>query len=188
VRSLCAGMMMLSASMAVVDIARAQIQPQRLSDYGSAQAPIGYRQPSQYDLQPAQDHLKKIDKNNQELDLPPSGDEITGAGQVGSKEDALTNRIGQENPALDNEIIDIRPSCVRRRGCASSSAVVADPPRVQAPTRAYELRALREQDAAPGQAQETDLRYDRLMSSSSRIRGHRATRAALKPVLAIGAR
>ena len=110
-RSLFAGMMMLSASMAVVDIAQAQIQPQRPGDYGSMQAPIGHRQPSQYDLQPARDHLKKIDKDNQELDMPASRDEITGVGQVGSKEDALTNRIGRDNTALDGEITDICPSC-----------------------------------------------------------------------------
>ena len=110
-RSLFAGMMMLSASMAVVDIAQAQIQPQRPGDYGSMQAPIGHRQPSQYDLQPAQDHLKKIDKDNQELDMPASRDEITGVGQVGSKEDALTNRIGQDNTTLDGEITDICPRC-----------------------------------------------------------------------------
>ena len=99
-RSLFAGMMMLSASMAVVDIAQAQIQPQRPGDYGPIQAPIGHRQPSQYDLQPAQDDLKKIDKDNQ-----------PGAGQVQSTEDALTNRIGQDNTALDGEITDICPSC-----------------------------------------------------------------------------
>jgi hypothetical protein len=110
-RSLFAGMMMLSASMAVVDIAQAQTQPQRPGDYGSMQAPIGHRQPSQYDLQPAQDHLKKIDKDNQELDMPAGRDEITGVGQVGSKEDALTNRIGRDNTALDGEITDICPSC-----------------------------------------------------------------------------
>ena len=110
-RSLFAGMIMLSASMAIVDTAQARIQSQRPPGYGSMQAPIGHRQPSQYDLQPAQDHLKKIDKDNQELDMPAGRDEITGVGQVGSKEDALTNRIGQDNTALDGEITDICPTC-----------------------------------------------------------------------------
>jgi hypothetical protein len=110
-RSLFAGMIMLSASMAVVDIAQAQSQTQRPPGYGSMQAPIGHRQPTQYGLQPTQDDLEKIDKANRQLDLPASQDEITGAGQPQSKEDALTNRIGHDNRALDGEIIDICPSC-----------------------------------------------------------------------------
>jgi hypothetical protein len=75
------------------------------------QAPIGHRQPTQDDLQSTQDNLEKIDKDNQQLVLPASQDEITGAGQVQSEEDALTNRIRQDNPALDSEIMDICPSC-----------------------------------------------------------------------------
>ena len=75
------------------------------------QAPIGHRQPTQYGLQPTQDDLEKIDKANRQLDLPASHDDITGAGPVRSKEDALTNRIGQDNTALDGEITDICPSC-----------------------------------------------------------------------------
>src|ERR1700754_3773303 len=88
-RSLFAGMMMLSASMAVVDIAQAQTQPPRPPGYGSVQAPIGHRQPTKYGLQ----------------------DDVMGAGQLHSSEDSLTNRIGQDNPSLDREITDICPSC-----------------------------------------------------------------------------
>ena len=94
-RSLFAGMIMLSASMAVVDTAQAQIQPQRPAGYGAMQAPIGHRQPTQYDLQPTQDNLEKIDKDNQQLDLPASQDEITGAGQLRSKR-SEERRVGKE--------------------------------------------------------------------------------------------
>ena len=112
-RSLFAGMIMLSASMAVVDLAQAQSQPPRppVAMQAPMQAPIGHRQPTQYGLQPTQDDLEKIDKANRQLDLPASQDDITGAGPVGSKEDALTNRIGQDNTALDGEITDICPTC-----------------------------------------------------------------------------
>jgi hypothetical protein len=108
-RSLFAGMIMLSASMAVVDLAQAQTQSQRSPV--AMQAPIGHRQPTQYGLQPTQDDLQKIDKANRQLDLPASQDDITGAGPLGSKEDNLTNRIGQDNTALDGEITDICPTC-----------------------------------------------------------------------------
>ena len=95
-RSIFAGMIVLSASMAVVDTAQAQIHPERPPGYGSMQAPIGQRQPTQDDLQSTQDELEKIDKDNQLLNLPPSQYDITGAGQV---------------PWLDGEIRDICPSC-----------------------------------------------------------------------------
>jgi hypothetical protein len=174
-RSLFAGMIMLSASMAVVDIAQAQVQPQRPPGYGSMQAPIGHRQPTQDDLQPTQDNLERIDKDNQQLDLPASQDEITGAGQVQSKEDALTNRIGQDNPALDSEITDICPTCggaedapVHHRSWPIHNGFKHQPTQ-------YELRALHQQDVTRGQAQETDQLYDRLMSNQ--ILGRRPARA-----------
>src|ERR1700722_3919040 len=108
-RSLFAGMIMLSVSMAVVDLTEAQTQPQMPPV--AMQAPVGHRQPTQYGLQPTQDDLQKIDKANRQLDLPASQDDITGAGPLGSKEDDLTNRIGQDNTALDGEITDICPTC-----------------------------------------------------------------------------
>jgi hypothetical protein len=52
------------------------------------QAPIGHRRPTQVDLQPTQDDLERIDKDNHELDLPASQDGITGAGPVPAEEDA----------------------------------------------------------------------------------------------------
>ena len=95
-RSIFAGMIVLSASMTDVDTAQAQIHPERPPGYGSMQAPIGQQQPTQDDLQSTQDELEKIDKDNQLLNLPPSQYDITGAGQV---------------PWLDGEIRDICPSC-----------------------------------------------------------------------------
>jgi hypothetical protein len=162
-RSLLLGMVMLSASMAVVDTAHAQIHVP--PSYGSMQAPVGHRQPTQDDLQPTQDNLEKIDKDNQQLDQPASQDEITGAGQLRSTEDALTNRIGQDNPTLDGEILDICPTC----GGAEDAPVHERRWPIHhgfkhQPTR-YDLRALHQQDVTRGQAQETDELYDRLMSN-----------------------
>ena len=132
-RSIFAGMIMLSASMAVVDTARAQIHPERPPGYGSMQAPIGHRQPTQDELQPTQDELEKIDKDNQLLNLPASQDGITGARPLPAEEDALTNRIGQDNPALDSEITDICPSCGGAEDARIHQGVAADPQRVQSP-------------------------------------------------------
>jgi hypothetical protein len=164
-RSLLLGMVMLSASMAVVDTAQAQMQSQRPSGYGSMEAPIGDWQLTQYNQQPTQDDFKKIDKENQDLDLPASQDEITGAGHVQSREDALTNRIGQDNRALDGEITDICPTC----GGAEDAAVHQRSWPIRhgfkhQPSQ-YDLRALHQQDVTRGQAQETDELYDRLMSN-----------------------
>jgi hypothetical protein len=175
-RSLFAGMIMLSVSTAVVDAAQAQIQPQRPPGYGAMQAPIGHRQPTQYDLQPTQDNLEKIDKDNQQLDLPASQDEITGAGQLRSKEDSLTNRIGQDNPALDSEITDICPSCggaenapVHQRSWPNRNGFNHQPTQ-------DELRALHQQDVTRDQAQDTDRLYDQLMSTSNQILGQHPAR------------
>lgn len=174
-RSLFAGMIMLSASMAVVSTAQAQTHPQRPPGYGSVQAPIGHRRPTQDNLQPTQKNLEKIDKDNQQLDLPASQDEITGAGQVRSKEDALTNRIRQDSPALDSEITDICPSCgsaedapVQQRSWPIQNGFNRQPAQ-------YRLRALHQRDVTRGHAQETYQLYDRLMSNQ--ILGRRPARA-----------
>ena len=145
--------------------------------YGSMQAPIGHRQLTQYDLQPAQDDLEKIDNDNQQLDPPASQDEIIGAGQVQSREDALTNRIGQDNPVLDSEITDICPTC----GGAEDAPVhqrswPIDHGFKHQPTQ-YELRALHQQDVKRAQAQEIDRLYDQLMSSSNQILRQHPARA-----------
>jgi hypothetical protein len=153
-RSIFAGMIMLSASMAVVDTARAQINPERPPGYGSMQPQIGHRQPTQDDLQPTQDDLEKIDKDNQLLNLPASQYDITGAGQV---------------PWLDSEIRDICPSC----GSAEDAVHPWSWPTVypwswpiyngfnHQPTQ-DELRALHQEDVRAIKG--TDRLYDRLMS------------------------
>jgi hypothetical protein len=170
-RSLFAGTIMLSASMAVVDTAQAQIHPQRPPGYGSMQAPIGHRQPTQDDLQ-------KIDKDNRELDLPASRDGTTGAGQVPAEEDALTKRIEQDDMRLDREITDICPSC----GGAEDAPPVHQRPWPihngfnHQPTR-NELRALHQEDVTRAQAQEIGRLYDQLMSSSNQILRQHPARA-----------
>jgi hypothetical protein len=152
------------------DAATAPIHPQRPPGYGSMQAPIGHRQPTQDDLQPTQDDLKNIDKDNHELNLPASQDDITGAGQVQSGEDALTKRIGQDNSRLDRQIREICPSCggaevappVHRRAWPVHNGFNHQPSQ-------DELRALHQQDVTSDQAHEIDRLYDQLMSSSDRM-------------------
>ena len=80
-RSIFAGIIMLSASMAVVHTAQAE-------KHGYVQTLIGRQQPSQ-----------------------PSREETIDAGQVHLEEDPLTKRIEQDNARLDRLIRDICPSC-----------------------------------------------------------------------------
>lgn len=110
-RSLFVGLIALSASMAFADTAQAQTQLQRLPSYSSIQAHIGHQPPAQYNLQPTQDDLEKINRDNRQLDMPASQDGITGAGAIPSEEDALTNRIERDDPQIDSEIVDICPTC-----------------------------------------------------------------------------
>ena len=145
-RSIFAGMIMLSASMAVVDTARARIHPERPPGYGSMQAPIGHRQPTQDELQPTQDELEKIDKDNQLLNLPSSQYDITGAGEV---------------PRLDREIRDICPSCGSAEDTVHQWSWPIYNGSNHQPTQ-DELRALHQQDVRAIKG--TDRLYDRLMS------------------------
>jgi hypothetical protein len=105
-RSIFAGIIMLSASMAVVHTAQAQKH-----GCGHMQASIGHLQPTQDDVQQSRDDLKKIEKDNQEVDPPAGPDDMIGGDQVHSEEDALTKRIEQDNARLDREIRGICPSC-----------------------------------------------------------------------------
>jgi hypothetical protein len=73
-RSIFAGIIMLSASVAVV-------QPAQAEKHGYMQAVIGHRQPIQ-----------------------ASRDKTIGADQVHSEEDVLTRRIEQDNTRLDRLI------------------------------------------------------------------------------------
>ena len=145
-RSIFAGVIMLSASMAIVDTAQAQIRLERRSGYASMQAPIGHQQPTQDELQPTEDELEKISKDNQLLNLPASHDDLIGAGQA---------------PWLDGEIRDVCPSC----GSAEDAVHQWSWPIYNGfnhqPTQ-DELRALHQQDVRAIKG--TDRLYDRLMS------------------------
>jgi hypothetical protein len=145
-RSIFAGMIMLSASMAVVDAARAQSRPERPPGYGSMQAPIGHQRPTQDELRPTQDEIEKIDKDNQLLNLPASQDDITGAGQA---------------PWLDGEIRDVCPSCGSAEDAVHQWSWPIYNGFNHTPTQ-DELRALQQQDVRAIKG--TDRLYDRLMS------------------------
>lgn len=145
-RSIFAGMIMLSASMAIVDTAQSQIHPERSLGYGSMQAQIGHRQPTQYDLQSTQDDLEKIDEDNKLLNLPASQADITGAGQA---------------PWLDGEIRDVCPSCGRAEDAVHQWSWPTYHGFNHQPTQ-DELTALRQQDERAIKG--TDRLYDRLMS------------------------
>jgi hypothetical protein len=145
-RSIFAGVIMLSASMAIVDTAQAQIRPERWPGYGSMQAPIGHQQPTRDELQPTQDELEKIDKDNQLLNLPASQDDIIGAGQA---------------PRLDGEIRDVCPSCGSPEDAIHQWSWPIYNGFSHQPTQ-DELRALHQQDARAIKG--TDRLYDRLMS------------------------
>ena len=80
-RSIFAGIVMLSASMAVVHAAQAE-------KHGYVQALIGQRQPIQ-----------------------ASPDKQISADQVHPNEDALTKRIERDNERLDRLILEVCPSC-----------------------------------------------------------------------------
>jgi hypothetical protein len=105
-RSIFAGIIMLSASMAVVHTAQVQKY-----GYGHMRASIGHRQPTQDDVQPSRDDPKKIEKDNQKVDPPAGPDDMIGGDQVHSEEDALTERIEQDNAQLDREIEGICAGC-----------------------------------------------------------------------------
>jgi hypothetical protein len=97
-RSIFAGIILLSASIAVVPTAQAQQQPQ------GPQTQMGYRQLTG-------DDLKAIERDNQRNDLPASQNKVTGAAPVQSEENALTNRVDQDNARLDRLVRGICPTC-----------------------------------------------------------------------------
>lgn len=82
------------------------------------QAPMGHRRPTQDDLQPTQDDLRatrddlqEIEKDNRDLDLPASQDDIIGAGGVHSREEDSAREFEQLGPWNGRQIRDICPSC-----------------------------------------------------------------------------
>lgn len=102
---------MLSASIAVEPTALAQQHPQRSPGYGRLQARGSHRQATKNDLQPSLDDLKAIEKNNRDLDLPTSQNDVMGAVQVHSEEEAQMKRIEQDSVRIDRETRNICPSC-----------------------------------------------------------------------------
>ena len=113
-RLIFAGIIIVSASTAVVHTAEAQKLTPNQPAYGYMQAPVGHQQPTQDDVTAAnqvQFDKKSIEKDNELLDLPASQREIIGADQLQSKDNALGRMIGEENARLDREISGICRGC-----------------------------------------------------------------------------
>ena len=90
-RSIFVGIIIVSASTAVVHTAEAQ----KLA-----------RSPNQ-----VQFDKTSIEKDNELLDLPPTQDKIIGADQLQSKDNDLARMIAQENARLDRTIRGICRGC-----------------------------------------------------------------------------
>ena len=103
-RSIFVGIVVLSASMAIAQPALAPRHSQRPPTYGYVQPPMDPQQS-------ANDDLRSIERDNQDLELPVSQDDIVGAGKVHSAEEAQTKRITQDSVRIDREIRNICPSC-----------------------------------------------------------------------------
>ena len=104
-RSIFARIILLSASTLVVPAAGAEKPVQIQPGYGyymQDQAPVGHRQPTQ--------DYTKIEKDNAQLDVAPT-QEVTGAYQVQSAENALARLIEQENDRLDRQLRGICRGC-----------------------------------------------------------------------------
>ena len=113
-RSIFAAIIIVSASTAVVHSAEAQKLARSQPAYGYMQAPVGHRQPTQDDVTAAnqvQFDKKRIEKDNELLDLPPTQDKIIGADQLQSKDNDLARMIGQENSRVDRAISGICRGC-----------------------------------------------------------------------------
>jgi hypothetical protein len=113
-RSIFAGIIILSASTAAVHTAEAQTHARLQPAYGYTQAPVDHRQPTQDDVTGAnqvQFDKKSVEKDNELLNLPPTQDKVIGADKVQSEESALAKRIEQENARLDRELRGICRGC-----------------------------------------------------------------------------
>ena len=109
-RSIYAAIIVLSASFAVIQSAQAEAQ----QGQGIWQAPVGHRQPMREDVKDAGQaafDTNNVAKGNELLDLPPSQDNVGGAGHVQSEENALAKRIEQENDRLDRQVRSICRGC-----------------------------------------------------------------------------
>ena len=113
-RSIFAGIILVSASTAVVHTAEARNLVRSQPAYGYRQAPAGHRQPTQDDVTGAnqvQSDKKIIEKDNELLDLPPTQNKIIGADELQSKDNALARMIAQENARVDRTIKGICRGC-----------------------------------------------------------------------------
>jgi hypothetical protein len=113
-RSIFAGIIILSASTAVVHTAEAQKHARIQPAYGYMQAQLDHRQPTQDDVTGAtqvQFDKESVEKDNELLNLPPTQDNVIGADQVESEEGALAKRIEQENARLNGELRGICRGC-----------------------------------------------------------------------------
>jgi len=113
-RSILAAIIMLSASTAVGHSAEAHKHARIQPGYGYMQAPVGHRQPIQDDVTGAnqiQFDKKRVEKDNELLDLPTTQGKVIGADQVQSEENALAKMIEQENARLDRELRGICRGC-----------------------------------------------------------------------------
>jgi hypothetical protein len=103
-RSIFAGMIVLSALIAVVHTADAQKYSQGQTGSGYMRAPVDH--PHQ-----TNDDVDKIENDNKQLDLPASQDKIIGADQVQSDENTFGRLIEQENEQLDRHLKGICRGC-----------------------------------------------------------------------------
>jgi hypothetical protein len=113
-RFIFAGIIIVSASTAVVHTADAQKLARNQPAYGYTQAPVGHRQPTQGDVIGAnqvQFDKESIEKDNELLDLPATQDKIIGADQLRSEDNSLAKMIDQENARVDRAIRGICGGC-----------------------------------------------------------------------------
>ena len=113
-RSIFAAIIMLSASTAVGHTAEVQKHARIQPGHGYMQARVGHRQPTQDDVTGAnqvQFDKKRVEKDNELLDLPTTQDKVIGADQVESEENALAKTIERENARLDRELRGICRGC-----------------------------------------------------------------------------
>jgi hypothetical protein len=114
VGSIFAAIIMLSASTAVGHSAEAQKHARIGPAYGYMQAPVGHRQPVEHEVTGAnqvQFDKKRVEKDNELLDVPSTRGKIIGADQIQSEENGLAKMIEQENARLDRQLKGICRGC-----------------------------------------------------------------------------
>ena len=104
-RSVFAAMIMLSASTAAVLPAEGQNETPNRPGYGYMQAPVGHRQPTQNDVEGADQVQIEMDK----LANQATEDDVVRARQ--SEENEVAETIDRENQLLDRELRTICRGC-----------------------------------------------------------------------------